>query len=120
MRATLGWGRAYPLSLPLVDTHQLGLPGEADLAPVRKSRTAARNRPAHSHIAQLTAALRQAEAERDAKDAFLSHLIHDLRTPLSAVVGMADLLKESQLSPDQREMMRVIRGSAEHLVGMMT
>ena len=70
--------------------------------------------------ADLLAALRQAEAERDARTAFLSYVVHELRTPLSAVVGMADLLKESQLSPDQRDMIGIMRRSAQHLVGVVS
>jgi len=38
-----------------------------------------------------------------AKGAFLASLNHEVRTPLSGIVGMLDLLSETTLDEDQRE-----------------
>lgn len=46
----------------------------------------------------------------------LAFMAHELRTPLSAIIGMADLLRDSQLSDDQRDMLDIMRRSATALV----
>ena len=49
-------------------------------------------------------------------DSALAFMAHELRTPLSAIIGMADLLRDSQLSDDQRDMLDVMGRSARALV----
>jgi CheY-like chemotaxis protein len=50
------------------------------------------------------------------KGQFLASLNHELRTPLSGVIGMADLLRETRLEDDQREYVHTIRECAEQLL----
>jgi signal transduction histidine kinase/CheY-like chemotaxis protein len=65
------------------------------------------------HQAQaLEAALHRAEAANRAKTEFLANLSHEIRTPLNGVLGLADVLTQTRLSPDQREMLRSISTSA--------
>jgi CheY-like chemotaxis protein len=45
----------------------------------------------------------------------LTWMRHEIRTPINAVVGMADLLLDGQLAPKQREYLGMLRGSAESL-----
>lgn len=49
-------------------------------------------------------------------DGALAFMAHELRTPLSAIIGMADLLRDSQLSDDQRDMLDIMGRSARALV----
>lgn len=64
---------------------------------------------------RLTAAMERAEAANHSKDEFLANMSHELRTPLNGVIGMAQVLTSTPLSPQQAEMVGVINSSAEGL-----
>ncbi len=51
----------------------------------------------------------------DAADQVLTWMRHEIRTPINAVVGMADLLLDGDLAQKQREYLRMLRASAESL-----
>lgn len=69
--------------------------------------------------AALLSALERAEAERDAARAFLSYMSHELRGPLTAMMGMGELILDTRLSQDQREMLSVIQKGGRNLVGII-
>ncbi len=62
---------------------------------------------------QLQATIQQAKAE------FLTQLSRDLRTPVHAVLGMADLLTETSLDAEQRRHLDVFRRSADALTHLL-
>ena len=74
---------------------------------------------ADQDAAQLRVALQRAESERDGARAFLSYMSHELRGPLTAILGMADLVLATQLTPDQREMLGVLQRGGKSLVGII-
>ncbi len=55
---------------------------------------------------------RTAQEERQ----FFAHVTHELRTPVTGMVGMADLLLESQLTPEQQTYAESVRASGESLL----
>ncbi len=69
--------------------------------------------------ARLRAAMTAAEAANRAKSQFLATMSHEIRTPLNGVLGMAYVLEGRLDDPAQQDMVRVIRQSGEHLLGVI-
>jgi len=56
-----------------------------------------------------------------AKSEFLSHMSHDLRTPINGILGMLSIMEEYPLdAPRQRDCREKIRVSTEHLLSLVT
>lgn len=72
-------------------------------------------RSADQRRRELEAAMAKLETASKAKSEFLANVSHELRTPLNSVLGSSDLLLDSPLSREQREMVGVLRDSAESL-----
>jgi CheY-like chemotaxis protein len=66
-------------------------------------------------IVHLESASRQSQEMDHLKGLFLASLTHEVRTPLSGVIGMADLLLETSLDEEQREYVNTARLCAESL-----
>lgn len=67
----------------------------------------------------LRAARDHAEAANRAKSTFLANMSHEVRTPMNAIIGMADLLLAGPQSAEQRERVGTIRNAAESLLGVL-
>jgi signal transduction histidine kinase/CheY-like chemotaxis protein len=68
------------------------------------------------------AALRQryeAEATSRAREALLANVSHEMRTPLNGILGLAELLAESPLTPEQAEWLATVRESAGVLLQLI-
>jgi len=70
-------------------------------------------------VRRLHEALARAEAANVAKRRFISVVSHEMRTPLNAIIGMADLLRDTPLSREQADMLQTLRGSSRVMLGLV-
>jgi signal transduction histidine kinase len=68
---------------------------------------------------QLLKAKEDAEAGTVAKSQFLATMSHEIRTPMNGVLGSLELLRRSQLSEEQRRLVRTAAASGESLMAIL-
>jgi len=70
-------------------------------------------------VTRLFDSLRREEAANQAKRRFLSTVSHEMRTPLNAIVGMNDLLRDTPLNTEQAEMLKAMHEASRSMLKLI-
>ncbi len=100
----------FSQKVPLRDEHNeiIGLLGiSIDITELKKTEAA------------LIIAKERAEAANRAKTEFIANMSHDIRTPLSGVVGMSQLLEDRLKHPEHKQFAHWINQSGEQLLSLL-
>jgi len=75
-----------------------------------------KNRELEDNLEKLNGALQQAQMASHAKSMFLSNMSHEIRTPMNGILGMAQVLRQTQLDEEQLHYLETIDRSGQTLL----
>jgi signal transduction histidine kinase/CheY-like chemotaxis protein len=103
----LSEGRMVAISVDITELRQ------------REKELKARSRELEEREKELEKAKKAAEAASASKSAFLANMSHEIRTPLNGIMGMAQVLENAALQPQEKEMVSTILESGKTLMALL-
>ncbi len=67
----------------------------------------------------LAEAIKKADSASKSRTQFVANMSHEIRTPMNSIVGLLDVLADSNLDDEQRETLAIVKHSANNLLSLL-
>jgi len=95
------------------------LVADVEARKLAESRLAASKKTLETINRQYRIAMEQARKANQAKSDFLAHMSHEIRTPINGIIGMTELVLDTQLDDEQLDYLDALKVSAHSLLGIL-